>query len=71
MIDWQTLTVALIILAAFAYVARRGLARFVSMNAKPNDANCETGCGKCGPASTHETKANPLIQIGKLKPNKK
>lgn len=70
-IDWQTIAVALIILAAFAYVARRGLARLQSMNKKRNDASCETGCGKCGTASTNEPKAKPFVQIGKMTMSKK
>lgn len=54
MIDWQTIAVGLIILAASFFVARRIWSRIRSMNAKGD--TCETGCGKCG--STAETKTN-------------
>jgi hypothetical protein len=48
MFDWQTIVVALIILAALFYVGRRGLARLRSFNAaKAGASSCETGCGKC------------------------
>ena len=62
--DWQTIAVALIVAAAFFYVARRGLARLRSFRAGAKaGAGCETGCGKCGEevAPTRPTKA--LVQI--------
>ena len=71
MLDWQTIVVALIILAAFVYVARRGLMRLRSMNANSNNASCETGCGKCGPVSRNEAKTKSFIQIRKLTIDKK
>lgn len=67
--DWQTITVALIILAALFYVARRGFARLrsFSLNAKSNGGTCATGCGKCGGEEAPKRPANVLIQIGSSK----
>ncbi|HEX8920315.1 MAG TPA: FeoB-associated Cys-rich membrane protein [Pyrinomonadaceae bacterium] len=49
MIDWQTIAVALIILAALVYTGRRAWSRLRSFQAKrSSDASCETGCGNCG-----------------------
>ncbi|MBA2646869.1 MAG: hypothetical protein H0U81_08735 [Pyrinomonadaceae bacterium] len=50
MFDWQTGTVALIILAALAYVSRRGWARLRSFTAtgSSNTSSCASGCGSCG-----------------------
>jgi hypothetical protein len=49
MIDWQTIAVALIILAALVYTGRRAWSRLRSFQAKrASDASCETGCGNCG-----------------------
>jgi hypothetical protein len=53
MFDWQTIVVALILLAALFYVGRRGLTRLRSFNAsKAGAASCETGCGKCETSQT-------------------
>ena len=66
--DWQTITVALIILAALAYVVRRGLARLRSFRLSANPgATCATGCGKCGDEETPTRPANVLIQISSSK----
>lgn len=67
MFDWQTLTVTLIILAACAYVARRGWGRLRSFRATGagDSASCATGCGKCGDTETKSTTAKTLIQIGR------
>jgi FeoB-associated Cys-rich membrane protein len=49
MIDWQTIAVALIILAALAYTGRRAWSRLRSFRAqRASDASCATGCGSCG-----------------------
>ena len=53
MIDWQIIAVSLIVLAAVAYVARRGLARLRSFRLSGRgtgggDSSCGTGCGSCG-----------------------
>jgi hypothetical protein len=49
MIDWQTIAVALIILAALIYTGRRAWSRLRSFQAgKKAAAACETGCGSCG-----------------------
>jgi hypothetical protein len=71
--DWQTVAVWLIILAALAYVGRRGLARARSFRAggkgQASTSSCASGCGSCGggetPAKTHATQPqNVLVQIG-------
>ena len=69
MFDWQTITVAIIILAALAYTGRRAWSRLQSFRArKAVDASCETGCGSCGsnqkPQTTQRT---VLVEIGRLK----
>jgi hypothetical protein len=46
--DWQTAAVALIVLAALLYVARRALARLRSMRAGRGGA-APTACGNCPP----------------------
>jgi len=62
--DWQTIAVALIVAAAFFYVARRGLARLRSFRAGAKaGAACETGCGKCGGEVAPAKPASALIQI--------
>ena len=61
MIDWQTTAVALIVLAALLYVARRGLARLRSFRAS---SSCATGCGKCGESEEQAKSAGSvLVQI--------
>ncbi|HKP71448.1 MAG TPA: hypothetical protein VJT82_00830 [Pyrinomonadaceae bacterium] len=63
--DWQTVAVSLIILAALAYVGRRGWSRLRSFAAGGRaKAACATGCGSCGdekPASA--TPRTTLVQI--------
>jgi hypothetical protein len=62
--DWQTIAVALIIAAAFFYVARRGLARLRSFRAGAKaGAGCETGCGKCGGEVAPAKPRSVLVQI--------
>jgi cytochrome c peroxidase len=68
--DWQTIIVAIIILAAATYVARRGLARFNSFRA--NNSSCATGCGSCG--SSEKPVTNPakvLVSIDRLNTQKR
>jgi hypothetical protein len=50
MFDWQTILVALIILAALIYTGRRAWSRLRSFQATRGAAaaSCETGCGSCG-----------------------
>ena len=49
MVDWQSIAVALIILAALIYTGRRAWLRLRSFRAsRSSDASCETGCGSCG-----------------------
>ncbi len=66
--DWQTIIVAIIILAALAYTTRRGLARLNSFRASKNDASCATGCGSCGGGEKPAAKsATVLVSINGLK----
>ena len=50
MFDWQTISVALIILAASIYVGRMAWMRLHSFRASRSGGvdSCETGCGSCG-----------------------
>jgi len=69
--DWQTIIVAVIILAALAYTARRGLARLNSFRANKTGAPCSTGCGSCGGVEKPATKpATVLVSIGRLNTTK-
>ena len=66
--DLQNVAVLLIVLAALAYVGRRGWARVRGLVGRGGvDSSCATGCGKCG---TEQTQAQPaatkvLVQIGR------
>ncbi|HEV7374278.1 MAG TPA: hypothetical protein VGN95_06155 [Pyrinomonadaceae bacterium] len=69
MFDWQTITVALIILAAAAYMGRLAWMRLRSFRAARSDAaSCETGCGSCGnnqkPVATERT---VFVEISRYK----
>jgi hypothetical protein len=49
MFDWQTIAVAIIILAALVYTGRLAWLRLRSFRAtRGAAASCETGCGSCG-----------------------
>jgi len=68
--DWQTVAVCLIILAALAYVGRRGWTRARSFRAggRGQASSCASGCGSCGderPAATTTAPRpqNVLVQI--------
>jgi hypothetical protein len=65
MLDWQSIAVALIVLCALAYTARRGLARLRSFRAggQGNAPACATGCGNCGDEKETARPANALVQI--------
>ncbi len=71
MFDWQTITVALIVLCAAAYVVRRGWSRLRSFRATDNGNNensCATGCGGCGsdkPPVEPGAPAKILVQISR------
>jgi uncharacterized RmlC-like cupin family protein len=61
--DWQTIVVALMILAALVYVGRRGLTRLRAFTAaKAGASSCETGCGKCE-SSQPATPLKTFVQI--------
>ena len=64
--DWQTAAVALIVAAAFLYVARRGLARLRSFGSK-GGASCATGCGKCGDEVMTSKTTNTPVQISRVR----
>jgi hypothetical protein len=71
MLNWQNILVALIVLAAFCYVARRGMERLRSFRASrgvSDGSSCETGCGSCGesqkPSNTPRT---VFVEIGRSK----
>ena len=71
--DWQNVAVWLIILAALAYVGRRGWARLLSFRAggrgqAASSSSCASGCGSCGDArpaavATTTRAQNGLVQI--------
>jgi cytochrome c553 len=66
--DWQNAFVALIILAAVLYVARRGFARLNSFRAgKSVASSCATGCGSCGNEKPSTQTAQALVNINGLK----
>lgn len=52
MIYWQELTVALIVLAATAYVVNRAMMRLRSLHAATSEdialSSCASGCDDCG-----------------------
>jgi hypothetical protein len=69
MFDWQTIVVALIILAASIYVGRLAWMRLRSFRASRGNADsCETGCGSCGnnqkPVATEKT---VFVEISRYK----
>ena len=66
--DWQSIAVALVVLAAFLYVARGAWARLRSMRAGAQSA---AGCGGCGNNEAKQRPAAPpataLVQIGRTR----
>jgi hypothetical protein len=69
MFDWQLVAVALIVLAAAAYVARRGLKRLRSFRrgGAASPADCATGCGKCGETTAAQTPSPGIVQISRAR----
>ena len=67
MLDWQAIAVALIVLAALCYTARRALARLRSFSTSGRggaSSSCATGCGKCGDEETPPARpASAFVQI--------
>jgi cytochrome c553 len=65
--DWQLIAVALIVLAALVYTARRALARLRSFAAGGGAAassSCATACGKCGDEDAQAARpTNVYVQI--------
>lgn len=72
-LDWQNILVALIVLAAVAYVARRGLQRIRSFRAGKGDSasaapSCATGCGSCVESEKPSTTPRTVfVEIGRSK----
>ena len=66
--DWQSIAVALVVLAALAYVARRAWARLRSMRA---GAKSTLDCGSCGSGDAKPRPTAPqakvLVQIGRAR----
>ena len=64
--DWQSIAVALVVLAALLYVVRRAWARLRSMRAGAKTAidcgSCDDGGAKQRPPATQPT---VLVQIGR------
>ena len=48
--DWQTISVVLIVFVAAFFVGRRIWQRISSFSSSDQNS-CETGCGKCGTAT--------------------
>ncbi|MFL6208010.1 MAG: hypothetical protein ACJ74W_04130 [Pyrinomonadaceae bacterium] len=71
--DWQNIAVLLCVLAALAYVGRRGWARLRTLvgRAGKGGAGCATGCGSCGPVQAAPPQAKVLVQIGRAGVNSK
>jgi hypothetical protein len=70
--DWQTIAVALIILAALLYTGRRAWSRLRAFRAsKGVSAPCETGCGSCGPEqkpkAAPNTQRTVFVEISRIK----
>jgi hypothetical protein len=66
MIDWQTIAVALIILAALIYTLRRGWLKLRGFRSKrAGEAACATGCGSCGSEKKPKT-ATPRTVFGEI-----
>ena len=66
--DWQSIAVALIVLAALLYTARRALARLRSFSTSGRGgsaSSCARGCGKGGDdgEATAARPANAFVQI--------
>jgi hypothetical protein len=64
--DWQSIAVAVVVLGAFAYVARRAWARLRSMRA---GAKSPIDCGSCASGDAKAASRAPqptvLVQIGR------
>jgi hypothetical protein len=65
--DWQTFAVALIIVGAFLYVARRALARLRSFRTTKGGGGCATGCGTCGDVDAPIRQTSPPVQLSRTK----
>jgi hypothetical protein len=62
--DWQSIVVALVILAAAFYVGRRVWKRLRAFTSSRAASSCETGCGKCGSKNKSSAlPANSLVYI--------
>jgi len=71
--DWQTVMVALAVLAATLYVGRRGWSRLRSFRAAGGGklSDCASGCGSCGEdkqVSAPRPPVKVLVQIDRSRP---
>ena len=70
-LDWQTIAVALIVLAALFYTGRRAWSRLRAFRASKNaSAPCETGCGTCGGEQKPQaapTQRTVFVEISRIK----
>ncbi|HEX8748542.1 MAG TPA: hypothetical protein VF717_15330 [Pyrinomonadaceae bacterium] len=65
MSDWQTILVALLIIAASLYAGRRALSRLRSFRTNRRGSSaCEAGCG-CSDAGKAATEQKPLTGINR------
>ena len=66
-VDWQNIAVLLIVLAALAYVGRRGFGKLRAMRGRGTVSapSCAAGCGTCGDAPPIEPRSAPktIVQI--------
>ncbi|HEX8175561.1 MAG TPA: hypothetical protein VF543_10610 [Pyrinomonadaceae bacterium] len=65
MLDWQTILVALLIIAASLYASGRALSRLRSFRTgRRNSSACEAGCG-CSGAGKAAVEQKPLTSINR------
>jgi hypothetical protein len=71
MLDWQSIAVALIILAALVYTGRLAWKRLRAFRAGKDGATpCETGCGSCGDKpKVQATERTVFVEISRSKPS--
>ncbi|HEX8889181.1 MAG TPA: hypothetical protein VF779_08385 [Pyrinomonadaceae bacterium] len=72
MLDWQSIVVAFIILAALVYTGRLAWKRLLTLRAGKDGATpCETGCGSCGgdKPKVQATERTVFVEISRSKPS--
>jgi len=70
MFDWQTIAVALCVLAALLYAGRLAWSRLRTLRAgKEGETACETGCGACGEKpKVQPTGRTVFVEISRSQP---